>query len=94
MFVGVTHRKLLTKFLQVPQKIVVDAIIADVIPQPIQLQRVLLENILLVANDLPLLFVALKCISALLLVHLDLAVIAVDLVFLTIELFRGVVLVA
>lgn len=72
----------------------VDAIIADVIPQPIQLQRVLLENILLVANDLPLLFVALKCIFALLLVHLDLAVIAVDLVFLTIELFRGVVLVA
>lgn len=72
----------------------VDAIIADVIPQPIQLQRVLLENILLVANDLPLLFVALKCISALLLVHLDLAVITVDLVFLTIELFRGVVLVA
>lgn len=93
LLICIAHRELLRELLQVPQEVVVDSVVVDVAAKSIQFQRLPFEDGLLTANSLALLVVTLEGAPALFLIELYFAVVAVDLVLLTIELLGGGVLV-
>jgi hypothetical protein len=89
LLVSIASAELLRQFLQVTQEVLVDPVLADLCFQAVELLRAAFEDCLLLADLFQALFVASTDVFGLLPIALDLAVIAVDLLLLGVEIACG-----